>query len=424
MNQNTEGALASPSLDVTATRLGVLYCLSLCHFLNDTIQAVLPAIYPLLKSVHGLSFTQIGIIALTFQLTASLLQPWVGFVTDRRPQPYSLAIGMGATLIGLLMLSQASGLPMILVSSSLVGLGSSVFHPEASRLAQLASGGRHGFAQSLFQVGGNLGSSFGPLLAAWLVMPGGQPAVAWFAVLALLAIALLQRLGHWYQQQLALRARGNQRAARVKRHSLSNRQVAGAIIVLVLLIISKYFYLVSLVNYYTFYLIDRFQVSVQTSQLCLFLFLFSVAAGTIIGGPIGDRHGRKFVIWVSILGTAPFSLALPYANLPGTIILSMFAGLILASAFSAILVFAQDLLPGKVGMVAGLFFGFAFGVGGIASAVLGVCADQVGIQTIFKLCAFFPLFGLLTVFLPNLNQLDPQLENHTPADAAPVPQPE
>jgi len=423
MSQNLEAALPEPSLTEPSlmetslsetslmprmTAFGVLYGLSLSHFLNDTVQAVLPSIYPLLKQTHQLTFTQIGLITLTFQMTASLLQPLIGYYTDRRPQPFSLAIGMGATLVGLLMLSQAHSLGMILISSAMVGLGSAVFHPEASRLAQLASGGRHGFAQALFQVGGNLGSSFGPLLAAWIVMPRGQHAIAWFALLAFMAIAVLQRLGIWYQKQLALGISSSRRASRRKEHTLPQTKVAGAIAVLIVLIISKYFYLVSLTNYYTFFLIDKFQVSVETSQLCLFAFLFAVAAGTIAGGPIGDRFGRKVVIWGSILGTAPFSLALPYFDLTTTVILSMFAGAILASAFSAILVFAQDLLPGRVGMVAGLFFGFAFGVSGIASAVLGIWADHTSIAQVFQICAFFPLLGLLAVFLPNLDRDEPE----------------
>jgi FSR family fosmidomycin resistance protein-like MFS transporter len=411
MSQNLEVSIPDTSVAPQLTAFGVLYGLSLSHFLNDTVQAVIPSIYPLLKQSHGLTFTQIGLITLTFQMTASLLQPLIGYITDRRPQPFSLAIGMGATLVGLLMLSQAHTLPMILVSAALVGLGSSVFHPEASRLAQLASGGRHGFAQALFQVGGNLGTSFGPLLAAWIVMPRGQPAVAWFAIIAFVAIIVLQRLGVWYQKQLVIQTRSAKKRGARRAHSLSSWQVTGAISVLIVLIISKYFYLVSLTNYYTFFLIDKFHVSVETSQLCLFAFLFAVAAGTIAGGPIGDRNGRKFVIWASIFGTAPFALALPYLNLPMTIVMSMFAGLILASAFSAILVFAQDLLPGKVGMVAGLFFGFAFGVSGIASAILGVWADLTSIQTIFRMCAFFPLLGLMAIFLPNLDRLDPNLED-------------
>ncbi len=414
MSQDLQVATAEKPVVQQMTAFTVLYGLSLSHFLNDTIQAILPAVYPLLKSEHNLTFAQIGLITLTFQMTASLLQPLVGYYTDRRPQPFSLAIGMGSTLIGLLMLSQSHSLPMILISAALVGLGSSVFHPEASRLALLASGGRHGFAQALFQVGGNLGSSFGPLLAAWIVMPGGQPAIAWFAILAFMAIIVLQRLGIWYQKQIEIRKRSGAKASRRGEHQLTRGHVALAISILIVLIISKYFYLVSLSNYYTFFLIDKFQLSVQESQYCLFAFLFAVAAGTIAGGPIGDRFGRKFVIWASIFGVTPFSLALPYANLPVTIVLSMFAGAILASAFSAILVFAQDLLPGRVGMVAGLFFGFAFGISGIASAVLGYWADIIGIQAIFQICAFFPLLGFFAIFLPNIKRVPPVAPAATP----------
>jgi len=404
MSQNLEAALPEPSLAPQLTAFGVLYGLSLSHFLNDTVQAVIPAVYPLLKSTHHLTFTQIGMITLTFQMTASLLQPLVGFYTDRRPKPYSLTLGMGATLVGLLMLAQAHSLTMILISAALVGLGSSIFHPEASRLAQIASGGRHGFAQSLFQVGGNLGSSFGPLLAAWIVMPRGQSAIAYFAVFALLAMGVLYRLGIWYQQQLTILAPRRSKVGKRSARPLTNSQVAFAISILVVLILSKYFYLVSLSNYYTFFLIDKFQISVEASQLCLFAFLFAVAAGTIAGGPIGDRFGRKRVIWGSIFGVTPFSLALPYANLPVTIILSMFAGVILASAFSAILVFAQELMPGRVGMVAGLFFGFAFGVSGVASALLGVWADRTSIETIFQYCAYFPILGFLAILLPRIEK--------------------
>jgi FSR family fosmidomycin resistance protein-like MFS transporter len=357
-----------------------------------------------LKSAYGLTFTQIGLITFTFQLTASLLQPLVGTYTDRRPKPYSLAIGMGFTLVGLLLLSRADSLESILIAAALVGTGSSVFHPEASRLAHMAAGSRHGFAQSLFQVGGNLGSSLGPLLAAWIIVPRGQHAVAWFSVVALLGIVVLSRVGAWYAQRLrhsAARAKAIARPAA----PLPAGKVAFAIGILVVLIISKYFYLVSLTNYYTFYLISKFGVTVQESQVYLFVFLFAVAAGTIAGGPLGDRFGRKSVIWASILGVAPFSLALPHVGLIATVVLTVFAGAILASAFSAILVFAQELVPGRVGMVAGLFFGFAFGVSGIASAALGKLADYTSIEYVFQLCAYLPLLGLLTAFLPNVQRL-------------------
>ena len=398
-------AAAAPAADLTA--MSVLLALSFSHLLNDTIQALIPAMYPVLKDAYRLSFTEIGLITFTFQLTASLLQPLVGSYTDRRPKPYSLAVGMGFTLVGLLMLSRAGSLGAILAAAALVGTGSSVFHPEASRLAHLAAGGRHGFAQSLFQVGGNLGSSFGPLLAAWIIVPRGQAAAAWFAFVAFLGIVVLARVGGWYQARLRLavaKPRGDSAAtaAATAADRLPSRTVAFALAVLVVLVISKYFYLVSLTNYYTFYLIHRFGVSVQASQVYLFAFLFAVAAGTIAGGPLGDRFGRKRVIWGSILGVAPFSLALPHAGLAGTVVLSVFAGAILASAFSAILVFAQELVPGRVGMVAGLFFGFAFGVSGIASAALGRLADHAGIEYVFRACAYLPLIGLVAALLPDV----------------------
>jgi FSR family fosmidomycin resistance protein-like MFS transporter len=392
----------APPAAANATVLGVLLALSFSHMLNDTIQALLPAIYPLLKRDHGLSYADIGLITFTFQLTASLLQPLVGTYTDKRPKPYSLAIGMGFTLIGLLLLSRAHDLHAILLAAGLVGTGSSVFHPEASRLAHLAAGGRHGFAQSLFQVGGNFGSSLGPLLAAAVIVPWGQPAVAWFSILALLGIIVLARIGAWYAGKIRSGAvKAKKRAAVAGAVKLSPRRVTFAILVLVVLIVSKYFYLVSLSNYYTFYLIHKFGLTVTEAQLGLFAFLFAVAAGTIAGGPLGDRFGRKLVIWASILGVAPFSLVLPHVGLPATVVMSVFAGVILASAFSAILVYAQELLPGRVGMVAGLFFGFAFGVAGVASAALGKLADARGIEYVFQVCAYLPLIGLITVFLPN-----------------------
>ncbi|HEX8912370.1 MAG TPA: MFS transporter, partial [Humisphaera sp.] len=320
------------------------------------------------------------------------------------PKPYSLAIGMGFTLVGLLLLSRADSLGAILVSAAMVGTGSSVFHPEASRLAHMAAGGRHGFAQSLFQVGGNFGSSLGPLLAAWIIVPRGQHAVAWFSAVALLGILVLSRVGAWYSAKLIAAAGRPRATAKSSAPPLPRRTVVLAMGILVVLIISKYFYLVSLTNYYTFYLISRFGVSVQASQVYLFVFLFAVAAGTIAGGPLGDRFGRKLVIWASILGVAPFSLALPHVGLTATVVLSVFAGVILASAFSAILVFATELVPGRVGTVAGLFFGFAFGVAGVASAVLGRLADHTSIEYVFKLCAYLPLIGLLTAFLPNVGK--------------------
>ncbi|MDQ3199177.1 MAG: MFS transporter, partial [Verrucomicrobiota bacterium] len=383
------------------TVLAVLFAISFSHLLNDTIQSLIPAIYPLLKTSFHLSFVQVGLITLAFQMTASILQPFVGWYTDRRPKPYSLAIGMGFTLAGLILLSRATHYGMVVGAAALVGLGSSVFHPESSRVAHLASGGRHGFAQSVFQVGGNAGSSLGPLLAALIVVPHGQGSVLWFALIALLGIGVLSGVGRWYGQHLAeVKARPAPPPAAVP----ISRQVWWALAILGVLIFSKYFYLACLTSYYTFYLIHKFHLSVQGAQLHLFLFLFAVAAGTIAGGPIGDRYGRKLVIWVSILGVAPFTIALPYANLFWTGVLTVVIGLILASAFSAILVYAQELVPGKVGLISGLFFGFAFGVAGIASALLGALADRTSIEHVFYLCSFLPLIGLLTAFLPNMRR--------------------
>jgi FSR family fosmidomycin resistance protein-like MFS transporter len=382
------------------TALRVLAAVSFCHFLNDLIQAMLPAIYPLLKVNYALDFAQIGLITLVFQLTASLLQPVVGTYTDRNPLPYSLALGMTCTLFGLLLLSRAA-YPLLLLAAAMIGTGSSVFHPESSRIARLASGGHHGFAQSFFQVGGNAGTAAGPLLAAFIVLPNGQTSVAWFAVAALLAITLLVRVGAWYRTHLVARAH----AAPVARApALPQRQVVIAIAVLLTLIFSKYFYLASLNTYYTFYLMERFGLTAQNAQFHLFLFLGAVALGTLVGGPVGDRIGRKYVIWVSILGALPFTLALPHANLFWTSVLSIVIGLILSSAFSAILVYAQELLPGKVGMIAGLFFGFAFGMGGLGAALLGRLADAKGIEFVYEVCAFLPAIGLLTIFLPNLRR--------------------
>ncbi len=382
--------------------MNVLFALSVAHLLNDTFQAMLPAIYPLLKDSYHLTFTQIGLITLTYQLTGSLLQPVVGYYTDRRPQPFSLPVGMSFTLGGMAVLSQAHSFPLMVLAAGMMGVGSSVFHPEASRVARMASGGRHGFAQSLFQVGGNFGTSLGPLLAAAIIIPRGQAHILWFTLVALGGIALLARIGKWYQanmHRLKTRPLAHGDFEPVK---LSRGKVAWALVVLVALIFSKYFYLISLTNYYTFYLIGKFGVSVQWSQVYLFVFLFAVAAGTIIGGPVGDRIGRKRVIWISILGVAPFSLLLPHVGLAGTVVLTIFIGLILASAFSAILVYAQELVPGNVGLVAGLFFGLAFGAAGIGSALLGHLADHTSIATVFDLAAWFPLIGLLTAFLPEV----------------------
>ncbi|MEO5626560.1 MAG: MFS transporter [Dokdonella sp.] len=375
--------------------------LSVCHLLNDMIQSLLPAIYPLLKQSFSLDFGQIGLITLVFQITASLLQPFVGIYTDKRPMPYSLAIGMGFTLSGLLLLSHATSFTMLLVAAALVGSGSSVFHPESSRVARMASGGRHGLAQSLFQVGGNIGSASGPLLAAFIVMPRGQSSVAWFAIAALLAIVLLTRIGIWYREHMPAHRAANA-IARVS--SLPRHTIVTTMMILGALIFSKYFYLASLSSYYTFYLMQKFHLGAQNAQLHLFVFLGAVAAGTLAGGPIGDRIGRKYVIWGSILGVLPFTLLLPHANLFWTTILTVVIGLVLASAFSAIIVYAQDLVPGRTGVIAGLFFGFAFGMGGIGAAVLGQLADHVGIEAVYGICAYLPAIGLLAWFLPSLER--------------------
>ena len=367
-------------------------------------QSLVPALYPILKETYRLDFGQIGLIALASQLTASMLQPVVGMVTDRRPQPYSLPIAMGCSLIGLLLLAVAGNYPTILLAAALVGVGSSVFHPESSRVARMASGGRHGFAQSLFQVGGSTGSAIGPLLAAFIVVPRGQGSVAWFSAAALLAILLLSNVSLWYSRHLSERRSSGGSARGAAYAVLSRRKVMFAIAILVALLFSKNVYTSSLSSYYTFYLIHKFGLSVQDAQIHLFVFLGAVAAGTFAGGPIGDRFGRKPVIWFSIVGAFPFALALPYANLFWTGILSVAIGLILASAFSAILVYAQDLLPGRVGTVAGMFFGFSFGLGGLGAAALGQIADWTSIETVYRLCSFLPLIGLLTAFLPNIEQ--------------------
>ncbi|MEP6810363.1 MAG: MFS transporter [Chthoniobacterales bacterium] len=389
---------------MAAPVLPVLVALSIAHLLNDTMQSLIPAIYPILKDALQLDFRHIGLITLVNQLTASLLQPFVGLYTDRRPQPYSLALGMGFTLVGLVLLALAGSLPLVLLAVGFVGIGSSVFHPEASRVAHLSSGGRHGFAQSVFQVGGNAGSSLGPLLAALIVVARGQTSIMWFTLLALLGIAVLSGVGRWYRGALMERARSVASVGQPipERSPVSRGRVILSLSVLIVLVFSKYFYLASISSYYTFFLIEKFGLSIRSAQLHLFIFLFAIAAGTFLGGPIGDRVGRKAVIWVSILGVAPFALALPYASLFWCAILSAIIGLILSSAFSAILVYAQELIPGRVGLMAGLFFGLAFGMGGIGSAVLGALADRHGIAFVFQICSFLPLIGLLTALLPNL----------------------
>ncbi|HEV3106017.1 MAG TPA: MFS transporter [Trinickia sp.] len=377
----------------------VLGAISFSHLLNDMIQSLILAIYPMLKANFSLTFAQIGLITLTYQITASLLQPLVGLYTDKRPQPYSLPVGMGFTLSGLVLMSVAPSFAVLLVAAALVGCGSSVFHPESSRVARMASGGRYGLAQSLFQVGGNAGSALGPLLAALVIIPHGQHSIAWFSVAALVAIVVLANIGRWYSRHPATKKKA---AARAGHATLTNNRVALAIGVLILLVFSKYFYLASINSYFTFYLIDKFHLSVQAAQIHLFVFLAAVAAGTIVGGPIGDRIGRKYVIWVSILGVAPFTLLLPYANLFWTGVLTVIIGVVLASAFAAILVYAQELIPGKVGTVAGLFFGLAFGLGGVGAAALGHLADATSIGYVYKVCSFLPLIGILTVLLPDM----------------------
>jgi FSR family fosmidomycin resistance protein-like MFS transporter len=402
------------------THFKVLGAIGFSHLLNDMIQSLLPAIYPLLKNSFSLSFTQIGLITLTFQITASLLQPVVGLYTDYHPKPYSLAIGMGCTLSGLIILSFAPSYGILLIAAAMVGMGSSIFHPESSRVARMASGGRYGLAQSIFQVGGNAGSATGPLLAALIVIPHGQHSIAWFSLVALLAMLVLWRVGGWYKRRQSGMKRHGQSPMN-PHDQLPARTVTMSLLILLVLIFSKFFYLASLNSYYIFFLIDKFQISVQSAQLHLFVFLSAVALGTIIGGHIGDRIGRKRVIWASILGVAPFTMILPYADLTWTGPLTFIIGFILASAFPAILVFAQELLPGKVGMVAGLFFGLAFGMAGIGAGILGKLADARGIEYVYQVCAYLPLFGLLTVFLPDIGR---PLRRVTPSIPATQPVPE
>jgi len=383
----------------------VLIAISFSHLLNDTIQSMLSAIYPILKSSYSLSFAQIGLITLTLNVTASILQPLVGLYTDRRATPYSLVVGMTFSLAGTLLLSVAWRYGLLLLASGLIGVGSAVFHPESSRVARMASGGRHGLAQSVFQVGGNAGTALGPLLAAFLVLPRGQRSIAWASSVALLGIAVLWRVGQWYAiRRPVARASKAPSPADVHGPELSAAKVRASIAVLIALIFSKYFYLASLTSYYTFYLIHKFNVSVREAQIDLFIFLGAAAAGTILGGPIGDRFGRRLVIWVSILGVFPFTFALPFASLFWTRLLTVVIGLILASAFSAIVVYAQELMPGRIGLISGLFFGFAFGMGGLGAAVLGRLADATSIDFVYRVCAFLPLIGLLTWFLPDIGK--------------------
>ena len=402
MSANSLKAQA-PFIPVEKTVYSILFAISFSHLLNDIIQSLIPAIYPLVKNSYHLSFTQIGLITLTFQMAASILQPFVGFYTDKKPQPYSLAAGMTSTLCGLIMLAFAGSFYMILISVAFIGIGSSIFHPEASRLAYMASGGKRGLAQSIFQLGGNAGSSLGPLLAALIIAPFGQFNVIWFSILAFIAIVVLIKIGGWYKAHIRIKLKTKTVQAN-QVNLLSKRQITISIIILMVLIFSKFFYLASMTSYYTFYLIDKFHLSVQSSQIYLFVFILAVAAGTLIGGSLGDKFGRKYVIWASILGAAPFTLMLPHVNLLWTCILSVFIGIILASAFSAILVYAQELIPGKLGLVSGLFFGFAFGMGGIGSALLGKLADATSIGYVYQVCAYLPLIGLLTAFLPNIER--------------------
>jgi len=396
-NAQTAAASAPAAPQSSPLVMRIIGAVALAHLINDLIQSVLPSIYPMLKANYGLSFTQVGLITLTFQLTASLLQPWVGYHTDRHPKPWLLPAGSICTLIGIVMMSVVGSFPLILLAAALIGIGSSTFHPEASRIARLASGGRFGLAQSTFQVGGNAGSAFGPLLAAAIIIPFGQSNVAWFGLFAVFALFVLYRISRWYAHHLNL---FKLKAGQAATHGLSKGRVISALVVLGLLVFSKYFYMASLTSYFTFYLIEKFDLSVASSQLHLFLFLGAVAAGTFFGGPIGDKIGRKAVIWFSILGVAPFTLLMPHVDLFWTTVLSVVIGFILASAFSAIVVYAQELVPGNVGMIAGVFFGLMFGFGGIGAALLGHLADVHGIEYVYFLCSFLPLFGVLAIFLP------------------------
>ena len=384
-----------------STAYPVIAAISLAHLLNDMMQSVLLAIYPMLKLGLSLSFGQIGLITLAYQLTASLLQPLIGLYTDKRPIPYSLPAGMCFTLSGLLALSEVNSFGWVLMAAMLIGVGSSIFHPESSRVARMAAGSQPGLAQSLFQIGGNLGSAIGPLLAALIIVPRGQGSAAWFSLFALIGVVILVFVGRWSSHHLL---NFHKRMKAQVHNGLTRRQIGWSLAILGMLVFSKYFYLTSLSSYYTFYLMDKFGVPLTEAQLYLFAFLFAVAAGTVLGGPVGDRIGRKQVIWISILGVSPFTMLLPHVGLFWTGTLSVIIGLILASAFSAILVYAQELVPGKVGAISGLFFGFAFGMGGIGAALLGQLADATSIETVYQVCAYLPLIGLLTVFLPSIKK--------------------
>ena len=393
---------SASAVQADKTVMPIIFAVSFCHMLNDIMQSMISAIYPMLKADYNLDFWQIGILTLAFQCTASLLQPVIGIITDKKPFPYSLPIGMGATFVGLFLLAGSHVYVMLVVAAALIGIGSAVFHPESSRVARLASGGRYGFAQATFQVGGNFGQAIGPLLAAFIIVPMGQDSVAWFSAIALLGIVILSWVARWYKAHM-LANKGRKKSLGI--HSLPRRTVMVALVVLAILTFSKNIYMAAIGSYYTFFVIERFGVTVQSSQVMLFVFLGATALGTLIGGPIGDRFGSKVVIWISILGVLPFTLAMPFANLPMTIVLSGIVGLLMASSFPAIIVMAQELVPGRVGMIAGIFFGLAFGMGGIAAAVLGIIADHRGISFVYSICAFLPALGLLTVFLPSKAQL-------------------
>jgi len=403
MNSSTQSAKVDSATFAQKTVYSVLFSIAFAHLLNDLMQAVIPSTYPILKENFDLTFTQIGLITFVFQLTSSLLQPFVGFYTDRKPKPYSLVAAMIFSIIGLALLSVSTSFWMLLVSVAIVGIGSSIFHPEASRVAFLGSGGKRGLAQSIFQLGGNAGSAIGPLLVALIIAPYGQSYILWFVIAGIFGIILLSKIAVWYQNHLILRA-SKKAVLEEELIQLSDRKITISIIVLLLLIFSKFFYMASMSSYFTFYLISKFSMSVQDSQFYLFLFLASVAAGTLIGGPLGDHFGRKYIIWFSILGAAPFTLLLPYANLFWTGVLAVIIGVIIASAFSAILVFAQELKPGKVGMISGLFFGFAFGMGGLGSAVLGYIADKTSIEYVYTISSYLPLIGVFAYFLPNIQK--------------------
>lgn len=403
MNTSTKTVAIDSSTLAQKTVYSVLFSIAFAHLLNDLMQSVIPSTYPILKQNFNLSFTQVGLITFVFQVTASLLQPFVGFYTDKKPKPYSLVAAMIFTISGLALLSVSSSFWMLLVSVALVGVGSSIFHPEASRVAFLGSGGKRGLAQSIFQLGGNAGSAIGPLLVALVVAPHGQSYVIWFVLAGVIGIMILSRIAVWYANHMSLRTSGKAGLEEDKMQ-LSNRKITISIIVLLLLIFSKFFYMASMSSYFTFYLISKFGLSVQDSQFYLFLFMASVAAGTLIGGPLGDHFGRKYIIWFSILGAAPFTLLLPYANLFWTAVLAVIIGVVIASAFSAILVYAQELKPGKVGMISGLFFGFAFGMGGLGSAVLGYIADKTSIEYVYTISSYLPLIGVLAYFLPNIQK--------------------